>query len=83
MAYLGNSYTQQVIQPASDVFSGNGVTTTFTLTRPLQSVFQVEVVVDNVQQNPYTAFSINASNQIVFTGAPPSGTNNIYVLYNT
>lgn len=82
MGYIGNSYTQQVIQPASDVFSGNGLTTTFTLTRPVQSVFQVEAVVDNVQQNPYTAYSINASNQIVFSGAPPSGTNNIYVLYN-
>ena len=82
MSYLGNSYTQQIIQPASDVFSGNGVTTTFTLTRPVQSVFQIVAVVDNVRQNPYTAYSLNASNQIVFTGAPPSGSNNIYVTYN-
>ena len=82
MGYIGNSYTQQVIQPASDTFSGNGVTTTFTLTRPVQSVFQVEAVIDNVQQNPYTAYSINASNQIVFTGPPPAGSNNIYVKYN-
>jgi hypothetical protein len=82
MSYLGNSYQQQIIQPATDTFSGNGVTTTFQLTRPVQSVFQVEAVVDNVQQNPYTAYSINTNNQIVFTGPPPSGSNNIYVKYN-
>ena len=82
MAYIGNSYSQQITQAATDVFSGNGVTTTFTLTRPVQSAFTVEVVVDNVQQNPYTAFSINASNQIVFSGPPASGSNNIYVMYN-
>jgi hypothetical protein len=82
MGYIGNSYSQQSIQPATDFFSGNGVTTTFTLTRPVQSAYSIEVLVNNVQQNPATAYTINASNQLVLTGAPSTGTNNIYVNYN-
>ena len=82
MGYIGNSYSTQASQLATDFFSGNGVTTTFTLTRPVQSNYAIEVVVNNVQQNPATAYSINASNQLVLTGAPSTGTNNIYVMYN-
>jgi hypothetical protein len=83
MSYLGNTYlNQQNILPATDFFSGNGVTTTFTLSRPVLSNYAVAVVVNNVQQNPLTAYSINNSNQIVLTGAPSTGTNNIYVNYN-
>lgn len=69
MGYIGNSYNQQVITPATDFFSGNGVTTTFTLTRPVQSVYGIEVVVNNVQQNPSSTYSINASNQLVLVAA--------------
>jgi hypothetical protein len=82
MAYLGNNFSQQSYSPATDFFSGNGVTTTFTLTRPLQSVYGIEVVVNNVQQNPSSTYTINASGQIVFVAAPSAGTNNIYVNYN-
>ena len=82
MGYIGNSYAQQSITPATDFFSGNGVSTTFTLSRPVQSVYAVEVVVNNVQQNPANAYTINASNQLVLTGAPSTGTSNIYVNYN-
>jgi hypothetical protein len=82
MAYLGNSFNQQSFTPATDFFSGNGVTTTFTLTRPVQSVYGIEVVVNNVQQNPSSAYTINASVQLVFVSAPSAGSNNIYVNYN-
>jgi len=82
MAYLGNSFNQQMFTPATDFFSGNGVTTTFTLTRPLQSIYGIEVVVNNVLQNPSNTYSINASNQLTFVAAPSAGTNNIYVNYN-
>jgi hypothetical protein len=83
MSYLGNSFNTQPITPATDFFSGNGVTTIFTLTRPVQSNYSIEVVVNNVQQNPSNTYTINASNQIVFVAAPSTGVNNIYVVYNS
>ena len=83
MSYIGANFTQQLITPAIDYFSGNGATTTFTLTRSVTSVFSVEVVVNGVQQNPRTAYSINQAGNLVFDGAPSTGTNNIYVMYNS
>jgi hypothetical protein len=83
MSYIGANYTQQLTTPAIDYFSGNGVTTTFTLTRSVTSVFSVEVVVNGVQQNPRTAYTINQAGNLVFDGAPSVGTNNIYVMYNS
>jgi hypothetical protein len=82
MAYLGNTATQQAFTPAIDYFSGNGSTVAFTLSRPVASVAQVQVNVNNVAQNPSTAFTV-LNNTITFTGAPSSGTNNIYVQYTS
>ncbi len=82
MAYIGNSSTTQSFTPAIDYFSGNGSTTAFTLSRPVASAAQVMVVVNNVPQHPTTAFSVSG-NTITFTGAPSTGTNNIYVYYTT
>jgi hypothetical protein len=83
MSYIGATPSQQLVTPAIDYFSGNGATTTFTLTRAVTSVFSVEVVVNGVQQNPRTAYSINQAGNLVFDGAPSVGTNNIYVMYNS
>lgn len=83
MSYIGSNFTQQLTTPAIDYFSGNGVTTTFTLTRLVTSVFSVEVVVNDVQQNPRTAYTINQAGNLVFDGAPSAGVNNIYVKYNS
>jgi hypothetical protein len=44
------------------------------------SAAQVQVVVNNVPQNPASAFTVG-SQTITFTSAPSSGTNNIYVYY--
>ena len=82
MAYVGNTYTVQSFVAAIDYFSGNGSTTAFTLSRPVASVAQVQVTIENVPQNPSTAFTVS-SNTITFTSAPPSGTNNIYVQYTS
>ena len=82
MASIGNSPTQQAFTPAIDYFSGNGSTTAFTLSRPVASVAQVQVTIDNVAQNPSSAFTVSA-NTITFTSAPLSGTNNIYVYYTS
>ena len=82
MAFIGNTNTTQAFTPAIDYFSGNGSTTAFTLSRPVASVAQVQVVIDNVAQNPSSAFTVSA-NTITFTSAPLSGTNNIYVYYTS
>ena len=80
MAFLGNSYTTQDYTPKIDTFSGDGGTVAFTLSRVVLTSSQVQVTVENVPQNPATAFSV-LNNTITFTSAPPLGTNNIYVQY--
>jgi hypothetical protein len=82
MAFIGNTNITQSFTPAIDYFSGNGSSTAFTLSRPVASVAQVQVTIDNVAQNPSTAFSVSG-NTITFTSAPLSGTNNIYVYYTS
>ena len=82
MAYIGNTVQNQGFTPAIDYFNGNGVTVTFTLSRPIASVAQLIVAIDNVIQNPSTAFSVSG-NSITFTSAPLSGTNNIWVEYTS
>ena len=82
MAFIGNTNTTQAFTPAIDYFSGNASTTAFTLSRPVASVAQVQVVVNNVAQNPSSAYTISSST-ITFTSAPTSGTNNIYVYYTS
>ena len=82
MAFIGNTNTTQAFTPAIDYFSGNASTTAFTLSRPVASVAQVQVVVNNVAQNPSSAYTVSG-NTITFTSAPLSGTNNIYVYYTS
>ena len=82
MAYIGNNIQTQGFTPAIDYFNGNGVTVTFTLSRPVASVAQMIVAIDNVIQNPSSAFNVSG-NAITFTSAPLSGTNNIWVEYTS
>ena len=82
MPYIGNTVQNQGFTPAIDYFSGNGSTVTFTLTRPVSSVAQMIGAIDNVIQNPSSAFTV-AGNAITFTSAPLSGTNNIWVEYTS
>lgn len=82
MAFIGNTSTTQSFTPAVDYFSGNGSTVAFTLSRPVASVAQMIVTIENVIQNPSTAFTVSGST-ITFTSAPPSGTNNIWVEYTS
>ena len=68
--------------PVFDQFSGNGSTTTFALSEtPVTNTAENFIVfVDNVYQRLGSglAYTISGSN-IVFSSAPPSGTNNIQV----
>jgi hypothetical protein len=82
MSYIGNNPTQQAFTPAVDYFNGTGSATAFTLSRPVASVAQVQVTIENVPQNPSSAFTVSGST-ITFTSAPPSGTSNIYVQYTS
>jgi hypothetical protein len=82
MAFIGNTNTTQAFTPAVDFFSGTGSATAFTLSRPVASVAQVQVTIDNVAQNPSSAYTVS-NNTITFTSAPLSGTNNIYVYYTS
>lgn len=82
MAYIGNTQQNQNYVPAVDYFNGDGSTVAFTLSRPVASVVQVQVVIENVPQNPSDAYSISGQT-ITFSSAPPSGTSNIYVYYTS
>jgi hypothetical protein len=82
MPYIGNTVQTQGFAPAIDYFNGNGVTVTFTLSRPVASVAQMIVAIDNVIQNPSSSFTV-AGNAITFTSAPLAGTNNIWVEYTS
>ena len=62
-----------------DTFSGDDSTVAFTLSQT-SAANEVEVFVGNVQQEPTIAYSISGST-LTFTEAPPTGTNNIYVLH--
>ena len=82
MPFIGNTPSQQAFAPAVDYFNGNASTVAFTLSRPVASVAQVQVTIENVPQNPSSAFTVSGST-ITFTSAPPSGTSNIYVQYTS
>jgi hypothetical protein len=62
-------------------FNGNGSTTTFTLARKVTSPVDIQVFVENVSQEPVVAYTVVDFTTLTFTEAPPSGTNNIYVIY--
>jgi len=77
MSYIGNVPTTAAFP--FDQFSGDGSTTAFTLTYAPASTSSIIVAVSGVVQNPNTYSVISTT--LTFTGAPPSGTNNISVLY--
>ena len=82
MAYVGNPVdTQNTFQSlVGKRFSGDGSTTAFTLDVAPGNVLDIEVFVGNVRQDPNSAYTLSGTT-LTFTGAPPSGTNNIYVVH--
>jgi hypothetical protein len=81
MAYLGNEPKQNLNTMNSQQFNGNGSTTNFTLSQSVANTAEVEVYVGNVRQDPFSAYSISGGTTLAFTAAPPSGTANIYVVF--
>ena len=86
MAYIGavapgyDPTRASVPQLDAERFNGNASTTAFTLTRQVVSPTDINVIVENVLQEPTIAYSVNGYT-LNFTEAPPTGTNNIYVVY--
>ena len=80
MSYIGNTPANQNFVAGADQFNGTGSQTVFTLSRNVNTVFDMFVTVSNVPQDPFTAYSV-AGNSLTFTSAPPSGTGNIDVVY--
>lgn len=82
MAYIGNNLTVQQYSPQIAYFSGNGSATTFTLPQAVVTSAQILIAVDNVIQNPSSAYTVSGTT-LTFTSAPLSGTNNIWVIYTS
>ena len=82
MSYLGTPIdtTNQFQSLSSKQFNGDGGTTDFTLDIAPGSVNDIEVFVGNVRQDPHSAYTLSGTT-LSFTGAPPTGTNNIYVVH--
>ncbi len=82
MPYLGNSPAGNFASITKDTFSGNGSTTSFTLSKAA-TTNGVAVYVENVRQIPTTAYSVSGTTLDFGSGnAPVSGTNNIYVMHH-
>ena len=81
MAYLGQGAEGNFTTTnAKDTFSGDGSETTFTLSQR-GTENNVDVFVNNVRQEPGVAYNIEGNGtSLVFTAAPSTGTNNIYVV---
>jgi hypothetical protein len=82
MSYIGTPIdTQNQFQSLQGKrFSGDASTTAFTLDIAPSSTLDIEVFVENVRQDPNSAYTLNGTT-MTFAAAPPSGTNNIYVIH--
>ena len=83
MSYIGSAPSGEAgtYRNFSDVFSGNG-STTFTLSYNVVRTTDIEVVVNNVQQNPFDgSYSIVNNNILTFSEAPSTSSNNIVISY--
>ena len=65
----------------AESFNGNGSATSFTLGHHVKNAIDIEVLVDNVQQSPFDGSYSVSGTTLTFSGAPASGTNNVYVMY--
>ena len=82
MAFIGTPLdTRNTFQSLQGKrFNGDGSTTDFTIDVAPGSTLDIEVFVGNVRQDPNSAYTVSGTT-LSFTGAPPSGTNNIYVVH--
>ena len=77
MPYLGNAPSTSFATVVKDTF--NGGSTAYTLSK-VATTNSVSVFVENVRQEPTSAYSVSGTT-LTFTASTPSGTGNIYVLH--
>jgi hypothetical protein len=81
MAHIGNAPPSFFTAVSSDVFSANGTATSFSLSKSISNLADLELVVDNIQQNPFGgSYSVSGST-LTFSEAPAAGSNNVVVTY--
>ena len=80
MTYIGNPHGTGFSKIDSQQFSGTGSATAFTIRHPVGQPEHVEVYVNNVRQDPHSAYTVSGTT-LTFTEAPGNATNNIYVVY--
>ena len=82
MSYIGQRPDALgVSSTAYDHFSGDGVTSLFFLSRNVTANSDIQVVVNNVIQDPGVAYYVYNLNNLQFIGTPSVGANNISVVY--
>ena len=80
MAYIGLNPQTQLLNTSTETFSGNAVAYQFTLARAVASASDLDVMIDQTLQRPFTDYEAeNVS--LLFQSPPGSGTNNITVTY--
>ena len=82
MSFIGNTPQTSTFSSGADQFNGNNSDLNFTLSREIYNVNDIEVLVENVQQDPFTAYTVSGTT-LSFTEAPPTGTGNIVVIYRS
>jgi len=81
MGYVGNEPASNFASVTKDLFSGDGSTVAFTLSKAA-TTNGVAVFVENVRQEPTIAYAVSGTT-LTFTAAPvTSSGNNIYVLHH-
>ena len=78
MPYLGTQVGFS--KTTKDRFSGDNSTTGFTMSQSTLIATDIQVFVDNIRQEPTIAYSVSGAT-LTFTEAPPTGTNNVYVVH--
>ena len=80
MPYIGSPAAVGFSSTTKDRFSGDNSTTGFTLSKIAAAGTDIQVFVDNIRQEPTIAYSVSGTT-LTFTEAPPTGTNNVYVIH--
>ena len=77
--YNGSSWVDvaQGVSTPTQVFTGNGVQTAFTLSGTPGSLGSLEVFISGVRQVPTTDYTLSGTT-LTFTSPPPAGTANIF-----